>query len=326
VRRAILLFNPAAGNGSPFGQLPVVEAVAIALRSRGLQVEAIATHGPGTAGAQAAAIATDSNVDILFACGGDGTIHDVLQGLVTESGHAPMPALGIIPLGSANALARDLGLPLDPIAAALRQLDYLPRSVPVGKLEFLTAKGPATRYFTVMAGAGPHAALVYPLRAATPLISKRSLGRTAYYLRSLGLFLTECLPTRRRFPTFLVECGNPASGTSCQIEAVSAIAVRVASLGGLFHPLATGGTLDSPSLRLIVVRPPAQLGLALWFGLSWLGLSHRNPFAETFDVASFRCIPRALPPHLQADGEWLGKGELRISLVPDALRLLMPPR
>ncbi len=132
----------------------------------------------------------------MFACGGDGTVHEVLQGLVSESG-ARTAALGVIPLGSANALARHLGLSLDPLKAALQQVDASPREIPVGKVEC----GGQARYFTVMAGAGPDGALVYSLATA----QKSNFGRLAYYLRAARLYAT------RRFDPFAVEFADAAS-------------------------------------------------------------------------------------------------------------------
>ena len=132
---------------------------------------------------------------------------------------------------------------------------------------------------------------------------------------------------RQAFPRFLVEFIGLTDGKTHRIEAVSAIAVRVASLGGLFHPLAKGGAVDSPNLSLIVVRPPGNLALPLWFGMSWLGLARWNRFVGTFDVQSFRCLAATeeTAPDLQADGEWLSRAGASVTLIPNALRLLTPP-
>jgi diacylglycerol kinase (ATP) len=319
-RTAILLYNPAAGPGTARraqSHVETIAAIAKALRTRGLEVQIVPTEGPGTAGAQAAA----AHADILFACGGDGTVHEALQGLIALPGSPPTPALGIIPLGTANALARHLNLPLDPIAAATLQLTWQPRSIPIGRL---TAEGTAT-WFTVMAGAGPHAALLYRMTAASTL-SKQTLGRTAYYLRSARLFLGHAISSGRTFPTFNLEVVTP-DGRTHRLQATSAIAVRVSTLGGLFHGLTTGGRVDSPTLRLIVARPPATLALPLWFAAGWLRLTRITPLLDIFDAVSFRCtpVPGGTCPDIQADGEWLGRHAIDVSLVPNVVRLLMPP-
>lgn len=238
-------------------------------------------------------------------------MHEVLHGLVSESG-APGAALGIIPLGSENALARHLRISLDPIKAALQQIHSSAQTIPLGKIVY---EG-GVRYFALMAGVGPSGALVYSLLAA----DKSKLGRAAYYLRAARLYAT------RRFHSFEVEYADAVSGATVKQRAASAMAVRVGSLGGLFGGL-TGGhaTVRDADLQLILVSPPALLSLPLWFLSSWLNLPGLNPFFRSMRVRSFSCRPMSAPfPHFQADGEWLGRIPIEVSIVPDALRILIP--
>jgi diacylglycerol kinase family enzyme len=100
----VLIFNPASGGGRS-GREEAIARVAETLRGLGHAVETVRTWAAGSAGAQARA-AADSGAEVVFACGGDGTVHEVMQGLVG----APVAALGIVPMGSANALARHFGL------------------------------------------------------------------------------------------------------------------------------------------------------------------------------------------------------------------------
>ena len=301
MRRAILLYNPVSGRAN---NLATIEAIATTLRAHSLEVQTIPTTGPDSAGHQAAE-ACLTTPDILFACGGDGTVHEVLQGMA----HQPHTALGIIPLGSANALARHLKLSLDPIQAALQQLTYTPQTIPIGEITYTTPEGPRTRYFLVMAGAGPDGALVYNMRATT----KPRLGRLTYYLHAARLFATA------RFSAFPV---TTSAGTEL---AVSAMAVRVASLGGLFSPLVRGASLDHPHLTLTLTRTPAHLSLPAWFALSWLRLHRLNPYVRTLHPETFTCGPGLTTPiQVQADGEHLGTTPMSASLIPNALRLLMP--
>ena len=88
------------------------------LEAGGFRVTAVATEAAGSAAAQVREAIADG-VEYVFACGGDGTVHDVLQGLVDEArGGAALPVLGVIPMGSANALARHLGLSMNAVEAA----------------------------------------------------------------------------------------------------------------------------------------------------------------------------------------------------------------
>ena len=174
-----LIYNPASGVAHARREEQVLQAAAV-LSAGGNSVEIISTSCSGSATAQTRE-AVANGAEVVFACGGDGTIHEVVQGLICESGEAA-GALGIIPLGSANALARHLGLSLDPCKAARQQLNGARRRIPAGVLR----QGERTRYFVLMAGAGPDGALAYRL----PRGSKATIGRFAYYSQAARLFLT----------------------------------------------------------------------------------------------------------------------------------------
>jgi diacylglycerol kinase family enzyme len=279
------------------------------LLSRDVQVEIIATHGPGTAAAQAAD-AVSHGADLVFACGGDGTLHEIIQGLA----HHPSATVGILPLGSANALARHLGLSFDPATAVRQQLKFTVRSIPLGRVTCETADGPRSRYFAVMAGAGPDGMLVYRMLAA----GKQRLGRSVYYLRAARLFLGS------RFASFHVQATLP-DGMTLERAAVSAMAIRVGNLGGLFSPLARGASPTDESLQLTLTEPPSRLALPAWFATSWTRTHRWNPYTQHLRVADFTCSAAELRVHVQADGEWIGTTPMHVELVPNALRLLMPP-
>jgi diacylglycerol kinase family enzyme len=252
-------------------------------------------------------------VDVIFACGGDGTAHEVLQGVVCESG-APDCAMGVIPMGSANALARHLGISLDPCKAALDQARGKAESIPVGKISC----GGGARYFVVMAGAGPDGALVYSLLAQ----QKTQLGRLAYYLRAARLFAT------RRFSAFEVEFTPIGSDQAITQKAVSVMAVRVDNLGGLFSGLTSRhASIRDPAMQLCLLSPPALLSLPLWFLSSWIRAGGLNPMLQSVEATAFNCRPIGkIAPHIQADGEWIGRASMEVTIVPNAVRMMLPIR
>jgi len=101
--------------------------------------------------------------------------------------------------------------------------------------------------------------------------------------------------------------------------------VRIDDLGGLFGGLAGAAAVHHPHLQLIAVRPPGWLALPLWFVTGWLGISEFNPLLHILNVDEFTCTPTtASRVHIQADGEWIGTAPMRVTLIPDAIRLLMP--
>ena len=274
------------------------------MRAHGHSVQAEPTVSQGSAGYQAQQ-AIAAGFDTIFACGGDGTIHNVLQGMINQPA-----ALGIIPLGTANALARHIGLSLDPVQAAIQQLSFIPKLIPVGKIEMDNDP----RYFTVMAGAGADGALVYRMLTG----AKQHFGRAAYYIQAARLFATH------RFPVFNVGYLAPGSSQLHTRKAVSVMALRIGDLGGIFSPLASGGAVHDPHLQLVIIKPHAWLSLPLWFIGGYSGMQRWNPLLETVNVSEFSVTPSRSAINLQADGEWIGKAPMRVTLVPNALRLLLP--
>ncbi len=98
-----LVINPAAGGGSCGRK---VDGWIDRLRTAGVDVEAHRTRRPGDAVEIAEQLA-HNGVDAVIAVGGDGTLHEVANGLMQFDG--PRPALGVLPLGTGNSFARDFG-------------------------------------------------------------------------------------------------------------------------------------------------------------------------------------------------------------------------
>lgn len=308
MHRAALIVNAAAGRKKDLQAL--VPRLVQVLEQRGVQVNAAMTTSAGESQAMASNAAA-SGCDVVFACGGDGTVHETLQGLVGTAA-----ALGVVPLGTANVLARNLGLSLDPVKALQQQLSFVPRAISAGEVSYATNDGEAKRYFTVMAGAGPDGALVY-----RTLAGRRSrLGRGVYYTHAVRLFLT------RRFPAFRVEYRRSGSGEWEERLGVSVMCARVADLGGVFSRLVPGSSLLDTDLELVLVKPPAGIGLPAWFALSSAGFHARNPWLQTVRVTEFRCAPLATTQsiHAEVDGEWIGRLPMSVRLIPQAVRMLMP--
>ena len=313
MRRATLILNPRAGRQRRSADIgPELRRT---LGEHGIAAECVETTGPRTAGAIAASAAEDG-AEIVFACGGDGTVHEVIQGLVGTT-----TALGIIPVGTANALARNLGLSTDPLRAAVQQVSAKAARIPVGKVVYYGRQDAAvalSRFFTVMAGAGPDGALVYSLLTS----QKSSLGRGAYYAQAVRLFVTQA------FRPFRVMYRTAGSDEWLEEVAVSVMSARIGDLGGAFGRLTRGSSLDANSLRVVLVRPPGRIALPSWFVFGQLGMERLNPWLKTIKATEFSCQP--MDPksdvHAQVDGEWIGGLPVKVSVIPDALSLLMPNR
>ncbi|MGO8932955.1 MAG: diacylglycerol/lipid kinase family protein [Terracidiphilus sp.] len=305
--RCALIYNPAAGTRRE-RRIGEIDRAAARLRSLGHEALAIATTEPGSAAEQARDAVRDG-AEVVFACGGDGTVHEVLQGLVSDDGN-PRAALGVVPLGSANALARHLRIPLNAERAVEEQIRGEQMTISVGRLEI----GEQVQHFAVMAGAGPDGALAYELHSA----GKSRLGRLAYALHAARIFATH------RFSRFAVEYAE-LDGAVQTMQVVSLMASRVGCLGGLFTGLVgAGDELDKLSLRLSLLRPPGLISLPLWFLTGWLGMRRINPFLVEVKAREFQCRPlKDSGVHCEADGEWLGRIPIKVSVAQAALTVLL---
>ena len=180
MRKAALLYNPDSG-GSRGNREAELESVAALLRREGVTADLVLTDSPADAEAKTR-VAVDAGCDTVFACGGDGTIHNIVQVLAKTE-----VALAIMPMGTANALAHDLGLPMKLSAAARAALEGTARRVALGRIEYSDLQGqPGARYFIVAAGAGVDAHLFYKLHTGT----KKRMGMAAYYAKAWHLWFS----------------------------------------------------------------------------------------------------------------------------------------
>jgi YegS/Rv2252/BmrU family lipid kinase len=310
MRRAAILYNPRSGSGRSRRRSDVESAAAI-LRASGVEVEMEPTVGARLAGAQARRF-IDAGFDTIVASGGDGTVHDVLQGMA--GGDA---ALGVLPLGTANSLACDLGLARNPEKAARQLLTAEVRRVALGQIEYQRASGEREcRYFTVAAGVGVDAALFYKLNAQF----KRRWGMAAYVAESFRQWAVQ------KFPPFRVQWHDSGSGNTRSEVVTQLLAVRIADFGGVLKRLAPGAGLERDDFRLVLFKT-ASRARYLRFAFGRLtGMSWRDRQIEFATAAEVVCRPEVQSDRIysEADGELLGGLPVRITIAPSGLNLLMP--
>jgi len=174
----LFIVNPIAGSGRAHGYTPRIEAW---MTERGIDGRLLETRERGHAERLAAA-ATDLGHDRVIAVGGDGTIQEVLNGLLT-AGAAPdggPPSLGIIPAGRGNDLARSVFLPLDPMACLPIAVGATGRRFDVGKA---TSEDGAVRYFGAAGGVGFDAEVAYTMAVRRRFWMR---GEAGYFLGTLN--------------------------------------------------------------------------------------------------------------------------------------------
>jgi diacylglycerol kinase (ATP) len=307
MRKAILLYNPLSGRRQ-HQRLQVIQHVTAVLRDAGVELTIAPTAGEKQSAAQAQEAAAQG-CDTVLACGGDGTIHDILQGLVGTP-----TALGLIPLGTANALAHDLKIPMSPVGAARAALNGKERRIAVGKLQYQNfSGGQSSCYFIAAAGIGADAHLFHALDPAFKL----RFGMLAYYTKATKLWLT--LPLTR----FAVEFAG-SRGVE-QAEVSELLAVRIRNFGGVLRELAPGASLERDDLRLVLFKTSSRWRYLQYVMRGALGSRRAIAGIEWAHTANASC--RAFgnePVYVEADGEILGTLPAGFQMVPDALTVLAP--
>jgi YegS/Rv2252/BmrU family lipid kinase len=311
MRKAMLFYNPLSGH-SIERRLAEVQSALSVLRNAGVEASAVPTRAASDATEQTKQ-AIAEGCDTIFACGGDGTVHDVLQGMVGTKA-----ALAIIPLGTANCLAHDLRLPLSPAKAARAALTGKFRRIAVGRIEYQDFTGArAARYFSFIVGIGVDARVFYEM---DPLV-KRRFGIAAYCAKATRLWLTH------KMKNFVVEIAGEERAEVSQL-----LAVRIGSFGGVLRDLAPGASLERDDLRLVLFRTHSRVAYLRYilrglFGTNWevsgIDLVHSTGVA-CHDLTSTTDSPGHARIFVEADGELLGTLPAEVSVVPDALTLLVP--
>ena len=312
MRRVALIYNPASGQYSARRKAAVEQALAV-FREAGVEAEAKETREAGEATLHAQE-AINAGCDAVLACGGDGTVHEIVQSLVGTD-----VALGVIPLGTANALAANLGLIGAPAKVARKLLEAQPERISVGRIHFQDHAGnPDSRYFVVAAGIGADALVMSRMDAEL----KRRLG----YL----LYVVECFRTwaTSSFPLF--EAALPANGhgPGRVVDVSQLLAVRVRSFGGVLRSLAPGASVSNGNLSLLAFKTQSRMRYLSFMLAALAGRHTFNGAVELLETPSIDCRAHNGGSEsllVEADGEVLGSLPVRLDVVPHSLTLLVPP-
>jgi diacylglycerol kinase (ATP) len=312
VQKAFLIYNPASGRRRAKRAEHISHVVDV-FRKAGVQVEACATMHAGSA-TQQAQEAANAGYDTVVACGGDGTANEVLNGLMQASAQAKDVALGLVPLGSGNLLATDLGLPSDPVAAAQKLLRYQPRDFRPGVVSSQSNDGAQKRYFLVAAGVGSDAELMY----RTAVEAKERWGRNAYFLEMARMAL------HGRYPMFQVEWEDE-QGIRKQSQATLAMAVRARKFPGLLSFVNLGSGLLREDFCLMLFHTDKVRRFLSYFAAVATGRNWKVPEVNTVHSKWFRCtaLPGTKAIYAQADGELLGTLPAELSIESRSVKLLM---
>jgi YegS/Rv2252/BmrU family lipid kinase len=262
------------------------------LEAGGLQLVRLVTEKRGQAEALARREA-EKGAPFIIAAGGDGTFNEVVNGLAGTG--VPM---GILPLGTSNLLALELGIPLSGKKAARRILEGTPREVSLGRI---LVDG-NTRYFCLMAGIGFDADVVSALRRG----SINRLGKAAYIIMGFRLAASwNPKPLTVRTPDGEYTCH-------------SLIASNARKYAGKFTIAPHAGIADE-HLHLVMLLGPRR-GQLLRFAWGILTGTHLRQQGVKYVTA--RELDVSGSANIQIDGDYLDTGPAHVSIVPRALRLI----
>ena len=293
----VLIANPNAGRGTVDKALPGIESV---LTEANLSYRIVRTTHPGHA-TEAARQAMRDGERYLVAVGGDGTVHEVVNGMVENGGPVAADAvLGVVAAGSGCDFVRSFGLPPDAEQAAARLAGDLVRPIDVGTV---TCADGNTRCFVNIAEVGLGAAVV-----AKAAGLGRFLGGARY---AAGFWLT--LP---RFRPAAVRLD--ANGQYRAWRAFNVVVANCRFYGGGMQISPNSDPGDCLLDVLVMTGPKSDSFTTLPKVYKGAHLPHRN-------IAELRAAQLSIEAEpcfqVEADGELLGTTPASFGLIPGALRL-----
>lgn len=292
LRRVLLIVNPYASRA-----IRVREEAERALVARGVSFDAKPTTRVGDSGRIARELG--AQYDCVFVCGGDGTVVEAIAALADDPSS---PAVGILAGGTGNLLARALRIPLDPWRAVDALLRGRPATIDLGRMENGT-------HFAIGLGVGLDEAMI---AGATSALKKR-YGVFAYVYSALkaGIRL-EKFNARLTVDGQVTECG--------------AVAVLIANLGTVVGGLISFGkgiVHDDGLLHACIYSPGNFLDAMRIFGRMLTGTAHLDRQVTVIGGREF--VLETTPARgAQADGELIGLTPIRVTVRPNAGRILIP--
>jgi diacylglycerol kinase (ATP) len=306
LHNAILIHNPNAGNGGKMRRRQLDEARRY-LAANGIEAELAETSGPGHA-TEIAQQATRDGRQLVIACGGDGTVNEVVNGLATQQNGHRVP-LALLPGGTANILAKELDLPWDIAGATRRLVGGEVREIALG-LATPLEQPEKKRYFLSVAGAGPDGMIVY----SVDLGLKARVGILAYWWQGVREVL------RYKFPHFRVRTADST------MDVTLVVIGRTKNYGGPFK-ITDQADLFEDQFEVMALTTQSGLRYLSYLPTLWMGNLRKEEDVHFWKAETLVCEPLdGNPVYAQVDGESLARLPVEYSIVPRALKLLVPAK
>lgn len=294
--RAFVVVNPAAGNHGTRKRWPVLSRE---LARAGLTIEVAETTGPGVA-TKLARQAAVGGWPLVVAVGGDGTVNEVINGLVDPSGR-PLATLAVIATGRGRDVCRNLGITSDAALAARGLADAAEVSVDLNRAEW---EGGGHRYFVNAGGVGFDAEVAERARVGW------GSGTVPYLLA--------VLTTLRRYAPRASTVELDGAVVSRDPVAAVVVANGEYYAGGM--RIAPGASPTDGRLDLVVLGELDRVELIRWLPTLYSGRHLENPKVKAYTGKTVTITgPARLPMHL--DGEPVSPAPVAVRACPGALRL-----
>src|ERR1700730_12381982 len=269
-RNALLIHHPTAGNGGK-GRRALLDEARRIFAGGGIETDLSETTGPGHA-TEIAQRAADEGRHLVIACGGDGTLNEIVNGLAAQKNGHRVP-LALLPGGTANILAKELDLPWDIPSAAEKLVRGTVKEIALGlatPLEHPEKK----KYFLSVGGAGPDGMIVYRI----DLDLKARLRMLAYWWQGARQLFNYS------FPHFRVVTLDKT------IDASLVIVGRTKNYGGPFK-ITTGADLFEDHFELMTLSTQSGFRYLSYLPSLWMNKLRGTDGVHFWKADSIVCEP-----------------------------------
>ncbi len=275
----------------------MLDRVAYLWRDSGWEVEIAATTAPGDA-TRHAQQAAERGYGAVVAAGGDGTVNEVMNGLIGSS-----TALGVLPLGTVNIWAREMGLSMDILKAAA--------SLTESKLTQIDVGMAGNRYFLLMAGIGFDAAVTATVNSD----EKKRLGAAAYIKQAVQVAWN----FRGTRPKLKID-GKRVRGK------ILMVTIGNTQLYGGVVKFTADAKIDDGLLDVCVIKGEGMLSAPRRLISIFARHYNRDPQLQYFCGKQIEIRgQRGKDLPIQVDGDYLGQTPMIFRIVPNSLSILVPP-
>jgi diacylglycerol kinase (ATP) len=298
----VFVVNPASGNGAAGKTWERTRELAAA---RGLDGDALVTEAPGHA-VELARGAAESGARLVVAVGGDGTINEIVNGLLAAG--TSEVELAVVPRGTGDDFARTFGIPTDVESALAVAANGQARPVDVGRATYAVDEGTAERYFANFAGAGISGAIAR--RGART--SRRLGAKAAYMWATVAVFLRwSSVPMRIELD------GELREGQMFEVV----VSNGMYAAGGM--KIAPEARPDDGQFDAVLIGDVSKADFVTTFPKIYRGRHTSHPKIDVVRASTI-AVDASQPLPVVLDGEQPGTTPARFEIVPGALKLRAP--